>query len=100
VIRHIVLLRFTDTADAARRGELAADFAALRELIPVIRALEWGPNASPEGLDKGFTHAFLVSFANAADRDAYLPHPQHLAFVERLKPWLADVLVLDYDWTS
>ena len=64
----------------------------------MIADLEWGPAASPEGLDKGYTHAFFVSFASAADRDAYLPHPEHLAFVERLKPWLADALVLDYAW--
>ncbi len=97
MIRHLVLLRFTDAADAGKRGELAADFASLQSQIDVIRALEWGVNVSPEGLDKGFTHGFVVSFANAADRDAYLPHPAHQAFVERLKPWLADVLVLDYE---
>lgn len=97
MIRHLVLLRFTEAADAAKRSELAADFASLQAQIDVIRALEWGVNVSPEGLDKGFTHGFVVSFASAADRDAYLPHPAHQAFVERLKPWLADVLVLDYE---
>lgn len=100
MIRHLVLLRFTDEATAAKRAELAADFAALRRHIEVITDLEWGVNVSPEGLDKGFTHGFVVSFANAADRDTYLPHPAHLAFVERLKPSLADVLVLDYEWTA
>lgn len=97
MIRHLVLLRFTDAADAAKRAELAADFASLASQIMVIRALEWGVNVSPEGLDKGFTHGFVVTFADAADRDTYLPHPAHQAFVERLKPWLADVLVLDYE---
>ena len=97
MIRHLVLLRFTEAANAAKRAELAADFASLASRIDVIRALEWGVNVSPEGLDKGFTHGFVVTFANAADRDAYLPHPAHQAFVERLKPWLADVLVLDYE---
>ncbi|MDE1948152.1 MAG: Dabb family protein [Burkholderiales bacterium] len=96
MIKHLVLLRFTDAADAARRAAIAVDFASLRERIALVRDLEWGPNASPEGLDKGFTHVFVLGFANAADRDAYLPHPEHLAFVERLKPWLADVLVVDY----
>ena len=97
MIRHLVLLRFSDATTDAKRAELAADFAALGSKIAEVRALEWGVNVSPEGLDKGFTHGFVVSFANAADRDAYLPHPAHQAFVERLKPWLADVLVLDYE---
>lgn len=97
MIRHLVLLRFTDAADDARRAALAADFSSLGAQIDLIRALEWGVNVSPEGLDKGYTHGFVVSFAQAADRDAYLPHPAHQAFVERLRPWLADVLVLDYE---
>ena len=97
-IRHVVLLRFKDEADAAKCAALADDFASLRERIAEVGDLEWGPNVSPEGLDKGYTHAFVVPFANAAARDAYLPHPAHQAFVERLKPWLADVLVIDYAW--
>ena len=40
-----------------------------------IIEFEWGTNISPENLDQGFTHCFLVTFNNAKDRDAYLPHP-------------------------
>jgi len=97
MIRHLVLLKFTEEATAERRESLSAAFAGLATQIPEVRSLEWGPNASPEGLDKGFTHCFLVTFQNEAARDAYLPHPAHLAFVDELKPWLADVLVVDYE---
>jgi len=96
MIRHVVLLRFKEEASAARRSELALAFAGLERDIAQIGAIEWGVNASAEGLDKGFTHCFVVSFAGAAERDAYLPHPAHQAFVAQLQPWLADVLVLDY----
>lgn len=96
MIRHVVLLKFTDEATADRRAALSAAFAGLASLISEVRSLEWGLNASPEGLDKGFTHCFLATFDCAADRDAYLPHPAHQAFVDTLKPWLADVLVVDY----
>ena len=37
-----------------------------------------------------------VAPADEAARATYLPHPDHLAFVEQLKPALDDVLVLDY----
>ena len=95
-IRHLVLLRLTsETSEAARRA-IESAFAALPAQIGGITAFEWGTNVSPEGLSKGFTHAFAVTFADAAARDAYLPHPAHLAFVEKLKPCLADVLVFDY----
>ena len=96
MIRHLVLLKFSEEATTERRAELAAAFAGLATQIPQVRSLEWGCNVSPEGLDKGFTHCFLVTFNNEADRDAYLPHPAHRAFLGELKPWLADVLVVDY----
>ncbi|RQP21889.1 Dabb family protein [Piscinibacter terrae] len=96
MIRHLVLLKFTKEATAERRDQMSAAFGSLADQIPEIRSLEWGLNASPEGLDKGFTHCFLVTFDDEAARDAYLPHPAHQAFVSELKPWLLDVLVLDY----
>jgi hypothetical protein len=96
MLRHVVLLRFTDEATPDRRAELATRFAGLASLIEQVRSLEWGLNASPEGLDRGFSHCFLVTFDSESGRDAYLPHPAHQAFVAELKPWLADVLVIDY----
>jgi hypothetical protein len=95
-IRHLVLLRLTSESNEADRRAIESAFAALPAQISGITAFEWGTDVSPEGLSKGFTHAFVVTFADAAARDAYLPHPAHLAFVEKLKPCLADVLVFDY----
>jgi Stress responsive A/B Barrel Domain len=95
-IRHLVLLRFADDTPTDERAGIEAAFVALPAQIDGITGFEWGTNVSPEGLAKGFTHAFTVTFADAAARDAYLPHPAHTAFVARLKRWLADVLVLDY----
>jgi hypothetical protein len=51
-------------------------------------------------LAKGFTHCFNLTFVDEAARATYLPHPDHLAFVEQLKPALDDVLVVDYRFTS
>ncbi len=95
-VKHIVLVKFTDTASATVVASLSRGFAALPSLIPGLTAFEAGANMSPEGLDHGFTHAFVMTFENIRARDAYLPHPHHQAFVEQLKPYLADVLVIDY----
>jgi quinol monooxygenase YgiN len=97
MLRHVVLFRFRPDAQAEAIRRIEAEFAALPDRIEHIRGFEWGHNTSPEGLDKGFTHAFVVSFADDAGRDAYLPHPAHQAFVAQLKPLLDDVLVIDYD---
>lgn len=96
-LRHLVLLSFKPEATAPEIGVVERAFCALKQQIEVIRDLEWGVNVSPEGLAEGFTHAFLLSFDHAADRDIYLPHPSHQAFVALLQPVLARVLVLDYD---
>jgi quinol monooxygenase YgiN len=97
MLRHVVLFRFRPDAEPEAIHHIEAAFAALPDRIEHIRGFEWGRNTSPEGLDKGFTHAFVVSFTDEADRDAYLPHPAHQAFVARLKPLLDDVLVIDYN---
>lgn len=95
-IRHLVLVGFKPEISLPTQQALESGFADLQHHIAGITSFEWGPNNSPEGLAKGLTHVFVLSFVDAAARDAYLPHPAHQAFVEQLKPWLADVLVIDY----
>ena len=81
-INHVVLLRVRRDVDAA---PLLSALAELRDEIPGLLSFTGGPYASPEGLHRGYTHAFVMVFASAEARDAYLPHPAH----ERVK---ADVL--------
>ena len=95
-VRHVVLFRFKPDADPAAIRKVERDFAALPSQIPQIRDFEWGTNHSPEGLDQGYTHAFLLTFDSTADRDAYLPHPAHKAFASQLGPILDAVHVIDY----
>jgi hypothetical protein len=95
-IRHLVLLKFKAETAPAQLKSIEAAFAALASKISAVQSLEWGTNNSPEGLAKGFTHCFNLTFADETSRATYLPHPEHLAFVELLKPALDDVLVLDY----
>ena len=95
-IRHLVLLRFQPSVVADHIRHIEQEFCTLRSKISAVQTLEWGTNNSPEGLAKGFTHCFNLTFADDAARAAYLPHPEHQAFVALLKPALDDVLVLDY----
>ncbi len=95
-LRHVVLLAFRDDAPRDEIRAIEAAFAALRDQIPGIVDLEWGTNESPEGLEQGFSHCFLVTFEDAAARDAYLPHAAHVAFGQLLQPSLDRVLVVDY----
>lgn len=99
VLRHVVLFAFKEGTGAAEIRAIEQAFAALPEQIDVIRDFEWGTDVSVEGKAAGFTHCCLVTFADEAGRDAYLPHPAHQAFGQKLRPHLDQVLVLDY-WTE
>jgi hypothetical protein len=98
-LRHVVLFAFRNGATAEQVNAVVADFGKLKDAIPCITAYEWGTNVSPEGLNDGFTHCFTLTFARAEDRDAYLVHPAHEAFVATLGASLERSLVLDY-WAS
>jgi quinol monooxygenase YgiN len=94
--RHIVLFKFKDSASREQVAAIENAFRALPSQISSVQAFEWGTDVSPEGLADGFTHSFLVTFADRAALDIYLPHPAHQSFIELLKPQLEKVLVVDY----
>lgn len=96
LLRHVVLFKFKADADPAAIKRAEEAFAELPSKIPEIKSFEFGMNNSPEGLEKGFTHCYLLSFASEADRDTYLPHPDHVAFTKLMPDILDDVLVVDY----
>lgn len=95
-LRHVVLFSFKSTSSAEDVKKVEQAFAALAGKIKLIKDFEWGTNSSPEGLNQGLTHCFFVTFSSDKDRDDYLVHPDHKAFVEVLKPHLDKVTVVDY----
>lgn len=95
-LQHVVSFKFKDSATKEQIKAVEESFRALKTKIPQIEGLQWGLNNSPEGLNKGFTHCWILTFASEADRDAYLVHPDHQEFGKGLKPVLADVFVVDF----
>jgi hypothetical protein len=95
-VRHVVSFKFKKDAAPADIRKVEEAFAALKTKIPQIQSLEWGTNVSGENLDKGFTHMWVVSFADAAAVKTYIDHPDHQAFVQLLKPTLEDAFVIDF----
>ncbi|TWT83823.1 Stress responsive A/B Barrel Domain protein [Planctomycetes bacterium CA13] len=96
-LKHAVFFKFKDDASAEGIAAVEQAFAALPAKIDTITDFEWGTNNSPETHDDGFTHCFMVTFADDAGRQKYLPHPDHSAFVKVLGPVLDKVRVLDFD---
>ncbi len=98
VLRHVVLFKYKPDVTPAQLDEINRAFQNLKNEIPQVMDFERGINNSPEGLDKGFTHGYLITFTSEEDRAAYLPHPAHKKFVELLGGKLEEPFVFDY-WT-
>jgi hypothetical protein len=96
LLRHVVMFGWKDGTDTTDINKIVAAIKELPSKISVIKSFEWGTNNSPEGINNGLTHCFLITFSSEADRDAYLVHPAHKAFVSLLKPAPDKITVLDY----
>lgn len=96
VLRHVVMFEFSKSATPANIQKIEASFAALPQKIREIKGLEWGTNCSPEGLNQGLTHCFILTFSSDKDRDAYLIHPAHKAFGASLGKNVEKVTVVDF----
>lgn len=100
MVHHIVLFRFrTDLPEGAVEA-IFQELRGFRQTIPGMTGFHGGAYNATEGLAKGFTHGFTMTFVDGAARDAYLPHPLHQAVVARLLPMLEGGLdgVLAFDF--
>ncbi|KAM0461630.1 hypothetical protein ACHAPV_004338 [Trichoderma viride] len=101
---HIVLFKFKSSATAEAVQNAVSEMLALKSdcLQPTtqtayIKSFTGGINNSPENLQNGFTHAFVVEFASVEDRDYYVDKdPVHEAFKTNNGPIIEKVCVLDY----
>jgi hypothetical protein len=77
MITHMVLLRFRKDVSRQQADAVMAEIASLKGKVPGVLSFTGGAYSSPEGLNKGYTHAFCMMMKDAASRDGYLTHPEH-----------------------
>ena len=100
MIRHVVLIKFRgDVADS----DIDAVFQELngfKERVDGIAAVSYGRSESPEKIERGHMHGFVVDFKDWDAHKAYNDDPQHAAFEEKVLSMtdggLDGVLVFDY----
>jgi hypothetical protein len=99
MILHCVFLRLKAAMTPDEKHALFESVVALKQVIPGVLDVKYGPNVSPEGLHGGFVDGFVVTFDDPEARDAYLVHPEHVAVGERIisstDGGLAGILVFD-----
>jgi hypothetical protein len=97
-VRHVLLIKFSPNFTPEKLDEVLQAFRTLFQKIEGYQSFEYGVNNSPEGLNKGLTHVFNVTFRDVQSRDAYLTHPEHVQFGS----WfgglgvIEDIVVVDY----
>lgn len=97
MIRHYGMFQFHPEITPVQIDESFAEMRGMVGKIPGLLAMEHGSYDSPEGLNDGFTHGFIMSFDTCANRDAYLPHPEHERVKQIVVPRLARVIVFDFE---
>ena len=96
-VKHIVLFSFKAEATEEQRNKCFDELLNLSESVPGIEDYVCGPNNSPEGLNQGYDHGFVMTFTDAATRDAYLTHPDHDRAKTEVLPHVEKFVVLDFE---
>ena len=94
---HVVLVEWgADTPDSVKEAARDAARGFPSQIEGVLSVVE-GPSVSPEGLEGGLDYGLVITFADAAARDAYLPHPVHRVLGDLIGQHSARVIVYDID---
>lgn len=96
-VKHIGLIKFKEGTSEEQISNLFDQILDLTENIAGIEDYVSGPNSSTEGLNQGLTHGFIMTFTDAAARDAYLPHPEHQRVSDVIKPLAESIVVFDFE---
>ena len=102
MIVHMVILKVRRDVTSKEVERVFGAIGALKNEIPGVLSYSWGAYASPEGMQRGYSHGFCMTFPDAKSRDTYLPHPLH----EKVKAQVLAILdggidgVLAFDYAA
>ncbi|MFD1625146.1 Dabb family protein [Azospirillum griseum] len=97
MINHVVLFQWRPEARADAINAYTSALAALPGLIPGILSYSDGPQCSLEASGLHIDWGFVMTFRDAAAREAYLRHPEYRRVTEGHNAWIREnVHVFDY----
>ena len=96
-VKHIALFKFKEGTAQEQIDQALEQLLELSESIDGIEDYVGGVNNSAEGLSQGFTHGFVMTFRDAAARDAYLPHPDHERVKAAILPVIDSIVIFDFE---
>lgn len=77
MIRHIVLIRFKPDMCETRIAALFEALHRIRDVLDGVIAITSGASESPEKIERGYMHGFVIDFRDWQALAAYQAHPDH-----------------------
>jgi hypothetical protein len=96
-VKYITLIRFKEGTPEEQIQSTFDSILDVTETVPGIEDYVAGPNTSPEGLNQGYTHGLIMTFADGPARDAYLAHPEHARIIGLIQTVADSLLVFDFE---
>ena len=99
MIRHIVLIRFKPEISDAEIAAIFDELYAIKDKLPGVLSITSGKSESPEQMERGYMHGFVVDFVDWDALQAYQDHPDHKLLggklVANAVAGIDDILVFD-----
>lgn len=99
MIRHIVLTKFKPETTESDIAQIYAGLSALVAKMPGAQNFTGGRSESPEQIERGYMHGFVVDFDSWEALQAYADNAEHKAFggqlVANAVGGIDGILVLD-----
>ena len=101
MIRHIVLTKFKPETNETKIEEIYRDISDLADRLPGAQSFTGGRSKSPEQIERGYMHGFVIDFDNWDALRAYAENSEHKLLggqlVENAVGGIEGILVLDLD---
>lgn len=101
MIRHIVLTKFKPETTQEKIAEIYAGLSGLAEKLPGAQDFTGGRSESPEQIERGYMHGFVIDFESWEALQNYADNEEHQALGGKLVAnavgGIDGILVLDLD---
>ena len=77
MIRHIVLVKFQPEVTEEQISAIFSELHDIKAKLPGVLSITAGRSESPEQIERGYMHGFVVDFTDWDTLQAYQDHPDH-----------------------
>lgn len=96
-VKHIVLLKFKEGTTEEQIDQFFDEILDISETISGVEDYVSGTNCSLEKLNQGLTHGFVMTFTDAAVRDAFIATEEHSRYKKLAEPLVESTTVFDFE---